>query len=134
MLILSDHIPEYANLRVELSAAQKLILQPKSEGVDRGDYYEECTSHLIALRAGLESLESYREDLLKRLEQRNRATISSRVILVASVAAAIFTVVAAIYTVLGYYRGQTPEPTVAANRPEVAATSATEQPPKASTK
>ncbi|MBI2381753.1 MAG: hypothetical protein HYV16_13460 [Gammaproteobacteria bacterium] len=75
MLVLSEHIPSYCELQKQLRAARDLMVKPKRDGIDRADYYSECTVHLEALRDCFETLESYREDLIKVLRRQNRQTI-----------------------------------------------------------
>ncbi|MHA5986296.1 hypothetical protein ACVSMR_05660 [Pseudomonas aeruginosa] len=125
VLILSDFIPNYPALQKQIREARDLILAPKNAHKDRAAYYEQCVTHLENLRAGLDKLDEHREELLKRLKQRNRSSIANWSMLAATLVA---TVIGAIFAALAYLKppvATTPSPAGAS-----AVASSTQQPPK----
>lgn len=117
MLVLTEHISDYANLRKQILQARDLILRSKAADEDRASYYAECSLHLQNLRTGLETLEQYREDLVKVIRQRNR---SSWINVSLMAAAVVVGAVGAVFAALAYL-SPTPSTSQTASTPPAGA-------------
>lgn len=70
-LIVSETVPDFAQIEAQVRDAKKLILTPRNESDSREAYYEQCSVHLAKLREANERLDLHREDLLKALKRMN---------------------------------------------------------------
>lgn len=103
MVVLSEHIEDYAAIRARIHAATELVLRSKGENEDRGDYYEQCTEHLKLMREDLHTLELSRDELVKVLRISNQNTIWAR-------AAVILAGLALLVSLMAYIAPRSPEP------------------------
>ncbi|MFJ4144433.1 hypothetical protein [Pseudomonas sp. NPDC089734] len=103
-VIISETITRYPQIRKELKAAQDLILAPKDPAKDRSEYYEQCSSHLEILRIARDELESYREELIQRIERQNKEARNRHV----AVATLLVAAAALVYAALAYHKPGTP--------------------------
>ncbi|MBX8531686.1 hypothetical protein K5D32_18590 [Pseudomonas cichorii] len=71
-VIISETITRYPQIRKQIKAARDLILTPRDPATDRSEYYEQCSIHLEIMREAHDELESYREELIQRIEQQNK--------------------------------------------------------------
>lgn len=107
-LIISETISRYPEIRTQINAAHKLILAPRDPAKDRSEYYDQCSIHLENLRVAHEELESFREDLIKRLQRQNKEGRNRFV----GIATLLVGLAAVGYAALAYHNPSTP--TVAA--------------------
>lgn len=117
-LIISETVSRYPEIKKQIKAAGDLILTPRDNTKDRSEYYEECSNHLEKLREANDELETYRDDLLKRLQRTNREVWMYR----ATVATLLVGALALTYSALGYHKPQASAPDLTVSAPVAAST------------
>lgn len=99
LLIISEIIPEYPEIKKKVVAARDLILAPRKPE-ERAAYYEQCSEHLESLREAQAVLELHRDDLLKALKRMNQVSFGQFV----GVASLLACIVGAVFAVLAYFK------------------------------
>lgn len=130
-LIISETVSRYPEIKKQIKAAGDLILSPRGNTKDRSEYYEECSNHLEKLREANDELETYRDDLLKRLQRTNRDVWMYR----ATIATLFVGALALAYSALGYHKPQASATDLTVSVPVAASSNVTSsQPAPAPTK
>ncbi|WP_460149565.1 hypothetical protein [Pseudomonas sp. H1_A03] len=109
LLIISETILDYNQIKADAIEARDLILEPRAPE-EREAYYEKCSEHLENLRKAQKKLDLYREDLLKALKRQSNQSLSTWLTGISCLAC----VIAAIYAPMAYYKSdKTTEPPAA---------------------